>query len=210
MTGHAGIPRPTLEGAVALTREHLGLTLEDDPEPIAQLATIGIVNDAWRNTYLEELHAGSHPSGGFPDTLMMRFNIATTRAVAPHVRADRIDWAGLTATLSDPERPLPGDTTVAELAGDELPELLDSFREALADLRSIVRRRGFAFAMLRVALIGGLSCKDWYGTPWWPDAVEAFGDLLADRRSVAWERDDGSQPEPAAPTSSRADGGGDS
>jgi hypothetical protein len=192
------LPEPTLDDAIRLVQGHLALTLDDDPAAIAQLAAIGIVNQAWRNTYLEALHAGDHPSGGFPDTDMMRFNIATTRAVAKHVTAERVDWEGLADQLLDPDRPLPGGHTVRRLAGGELPELLESFDHALAMLELIEQERGFAFALLRVALIGGASCKDWYGTPWWPDVVDAFADMLVDPSSAAWERDDRSQAKPAS------------
>ena len=192
------LPEPTLDDAMRLTRDQLGLSLDRDPGPLAQLASIGITNEAWRNTYLETLHAGDHPTGGFPDTDMMRFNIATTRAVARHVTAEEVDWPSLRALLLDADRVLPGGRTVRDLAGDELPELFESFDLALAVLERIEQERGFDFARLRSALIGGVSCKDWYGTPWWPDVVDAFGDMLADPSSVAWEHDDGALPEPAS------------
>jgi hypothetical protein len=103
-----GIEEPSLEEVIAFAGEHLGLDPERDPREIRQLAAIGLTIRAWRNTSLEDLHAGSHPSGGFPDSQMMRFNIATTRVVFRHIEDDRFDWDGLRAALTDPHREFGG------------------------------------------------------------------------------------------------------
>jgi hypothetical protein len=98
------IEEPGLEDLAGLAREHLGLDIERDGSSMAALAAIGLTIQAWRNTSLEELHAGDHPSGGFPDSDMMRFNIATFRVVSSNVTLDAFDWHGLEATLTDPDR----------------------------------------------------------------------------------------------------------
>jgi hypothetical protein len=71
--------QPSLDDLTAFAYEQLGLDFDLDRVAMARLAAIGLTVQAWRNTSLENLHAGDHPSGGFPDSHMMRFNIATSR-----------------------------------------------------------------------------------------------------------------------------------
>lgn len=44
--------------------------LPNEPDALAELAAVGLTLHAWRNTHLEKLHAGDHPSGGFEDSDM--------------------------------------------------------------------------------------------------------------------------------------------
>lgn len=187
---------PTLEDLSDLAEEHLGLRYDRDGAAMRQLAAIGLTVQAWRNTSLEDLHAGDHPSGGFPDADMMRFNIATFRVVAGHVEADRLDWEALIAALTDPARELPGGITVGELAGDEFAALAADSRRALEIDRNIEADQGFLYVVLFLGLQGGMSNRGWYGTPWWEDIVELFGELIADPASSAWKYDDGKSPPP--------------
>jgi hypothetical protein len=41
-----------------------------------------------------------------------------------------------------------------------------------------------------------MACRHWWRTPWWPDAIDAFLELLTDPGSPAWRYDDGSGREP--------------
>jgi hypothetical protein len=190
------IREPTLEELSSRAEEHLGLRLEDDGLAIAQLAAIGLTLEAWRNTTLEDLHAGDHPSGGFPDADMMRFNIATTRVLSAYVAPDHFDWKGLRAALTDPDRALPGGVTVGELAGEEFEELASDSQRVLAGCRRFEQERGFAYPLIFLALRAGLSYKGWYGSPWWGDVVDLFIELLADPSSSAWKYDEGREAEP--------------
>lgn len=186
---------PTLEVLAGLTEEHLGLNL-DDGSAMAQLAAIGLTLQAWRNTSLEDLHAGSHPSGGFPDADMMRFNIATTRLISSYVAPQRFDWARLTTSLTDPDRPLPGGLTVGALAGDEFEQLAADSQRALEIDEGIEADYGLDYLLTMLALQAGLSYKGWFGSPWWSDVVDFFVELLADAASPAWRYDDGREAEP--------------
>lgn len=189
---------PSAERLDELAAEYLGITFDTNPDGIVRLAALGLTSAAWRNTTLEDVHASNHPRGGFSDTSMMRFNIATTRVVAKFVRADGVAWSGLRAALTDPERTLPGGLTVGRLMGDELDELVD---EAEAILRGAERMEddfGARYALTYLAMRGTIWCKDWYWSPWWGDTVDAFIELLADPTSSAWDRDDGRSPAPAS------------
>lgn len=169
----------------ALAGEHLGLVFEDDPEAIVKLAVVGLTLRAWRNTSLEDLHAGSPSDGGFSDGAMLRFNVATTRAISEYVTATEIDWQGLHSMLTDPLRPLPGGTTVGTLAGDFFERLVIDSERALTFTQFTANERGQAYVLTLLALHAGLSHKGWYGTPWWPDVVEVFIERLADPGSFA-------------------------
>ncbi len=182
----------------ALAGEHLGLAFEDDPVATVKLASIGLTLDAWRNTSLEDLHAGDHPGGGFTDSTMMRFNIATTKAAAKYVNAEGVNWNGLLAMLTDPDRPLPGGLTVGELAGDGFDRLIMDVDRVVRVTAEIEAAQGFAYTLTLLALHAGLFCKGWYGSPWWPDVVDVFIERLADPAPAAWRHDDRQVPEPGS------------
>jgi hypothetical protein len=190
------IEEPTLEQVVDFVGEHLGLDPDRDRREMQQLAAIGLTLRAWRNTSLEDLHAGSHPSGGFPDSQMMRFNIATTRVVSGFIGDDGFDWSGLEAALTDPDRELPGNLTVGGLCGEEFERLAVDVEEALAIVEGTERRRGFLYVLSVLAVQAGISYKDWFGSPWWPDVVERFIELVNDPSSSAWRYDPHREAEP--------------
>jgi hypothetical protein len=187
---------PSAEALNDLARNTLGVTFEQEPDTITALAAVQLTVDVWRNTYLEELHAGSHPTGGFPDADMMRFNIATTRIVAEHVTTSGIDWSAMRQAIADPARVLPGGRMLSELANDEFDQLAESIEEAIDVRRAFALEHGMAYFLTSLAVLAGISNKNWYGTPWWPDGVDAFFELLATPGSAAWRHDDGSNPEP--------------
>lgn len=191
------IREPTLEELNSRAEEHLGLRLEDDGAAMARLAAIGLTLEAWRNTSLGDLHAGSHPSGGFPDADMMRFNIATFRVLSECITPHHFDWDGLRTALGDPDRVLPGEVTVGELAGEEFEELASDSQRVLAGCHRLEQERGFAYLLMFLALRAGLSYKGWFGSPWWRDVVDLFIELLADPSSSAWKYDEGREVEPS-------------
>jgi hypothetical protein len=192
------IEEPALADLVAFADEQLGLDIYQDRPDVDRLAAIGLTIRAWRNTSLEDLHAGSHPSGGFPDSQMMRFNIATYRVVLAYVEDDRFDWAGLRTALTDPERRLPGGMTVADLGGEEFDRLAADSTEALEISERTEQRQGFPYVLAVYALQAGISYKGWYGVPWWRDVVERFLELIDDPASSAWKYDESREAEPAA------------
>jgi len=188
---------PSLEELSDFAGEQLGLSIDGDGAAMAQLAAIGLTIRAWRNTSLEDLHAGDHPSGGFPDSDMMRFNIATFRVVSACITADHFDWNTLQSVLTDPDRVLPGGLTVGALAGDEFDRLASDIREALAISERTEQRQGFAYLLTVFALQAGISYKGWYGSPWWPDVVDLFIELLADPTSSAGRYNENREVEPS-------------
>jgi len=188
--------QPSLDDLSGLAEKHLGMRIADDGAAMVRLGAIGLTLQAWRNTSLEDLHAGDHPSGGFPDSDMMRFNIATFRVIYECMTPERFDWVALTNALTDPHRVLPGGLTVGALAGDEFDQLASDIRGALETSQRIEQGRGFPYVFTLLALQAGLSYKGWYGSPWWPDVVDLFIDLLADPNSSAWKYDENREAEP--------------
>jgi hypothetical protein len=163
-----------------------------------QPAKGGEYSDGAYNTSLEDLHAGDHVTGGFPDSDMIRFNIATFHLVSEQVGPDRCEWDALEAMLTDPSRVLPGGVTIGALAGSEFEHLVSDVRNALSISRLIEQRRGFPFLLMVLALQAGMSNKEWYGSPWWPDIVNMFIELLDDPASSAWKYDEHREPVPSA------------
>jgi len=193
-----GAKELSLDDLRAFAREQLGLDPDVDRVATARLAAIGLTVQAWRNTSLEDLHAGDHVTGGFPDADMMRFNVATFRVVNELVGPGRCEWDALEAMLTDPGRVLPGGVTVGALAGSEFEQLASDVRNALSISRLIEQRRGFSFLLMLLALQAGMSNKEWYGSPWWPDIVSVFIELLDDPASSAWKYDEHRGPIPSA------------
>ena len=109
--------------------------------PVLDLAAIGLVNGAWRNTCVESWHA----EGRMRDGDMLRVNSHSTWRVRQLVRrwmreigleaadptsalegiaVDDVWWLvrRLYQWLVNPSRELPTGVTLAQLAGDGLPE----------------------------------------------------------------------------------------
>jgi hypothetical protein len=193
-----GAKEPSLGDLTAFAQAQFGLDPDSDRVPMMGLAAIGLTVQAWRNTSLEDLHAGDHVNGGLPDSDMMRFNIATFRVVKEHVAPDRCEWDALQAALTDPDRILPGGSTVGALAGGEFEQLASDVRNALSISRLIERQRGFPFLRTLLAVQAGTSNKEWYGSPWWQDVVKVFIELLDDPASSAWKYDERYEPVPPA------------
>jgi hypothetical protein len=170
--------------------------LVDNPAQVAALAAVGLTRHAWRDTHLEDLHAGSHPSGGFPDADMMRFNIATTRVVAVHFAGDAVDWQQLADAMADRDRELPGGLSLGELAGDEYDTLADDIYGKVGMFASMELTQGRELALGVLAFLAAQQCREWYGTPWWPQLVEEFIDRLDDPGSDVWRFADPSAPAP--------------
>jgi hypothetical protein len=189
---------PTATEIDKLAREQLGVDFEHESDALLDLAAIGLTNGSWRNTALEDIHAGADGGPGIRDADMMRFNIATFRVVRAHLALDGVRWEELLDALTDPERPLPGRTTVEAVAGASYQALAESIEDQLNVAYDTADERGVPFALRRFAIHGGLACRGWYGTPWWPDIVDVFIEELADPESRAWRYDDGLRPEPTA------------
>lgn len=192
-----GAKESNLGDLTGFAQEQFGLGPHLDRVAMRGLAAIGLTAQAWRNTSLEDLPAGDHVSGGFPDSDMMRFNIATFRVVEEHVRPDRCEWDALEATLTDRDRILPGGLTVGALAGSEFEQLASDVRTALSISRLIEQQRGFPFLLTLLAIQAGTPNKEWYGSPWWQDVVSVFIELLDDPASSAWKYDEHREPIPS-------------
>lgn len=190
-----------------LLRERVGI----DPGmlgSLVDLAAMGLVNGAWRNTCVENWHA----EGRMHDGDMLRVNSHTTSrvrqimrrwmkevgldAAAPAsaldgVAADDVWWlAGrLYQWLVIPSRKLPIDMTLAQLAGDGLPEYRDDADKCLGAFGAQAEERGTRFGFARTAAHGGLACGHWWGHPRWPTQVQRFIDALDNPADDHWGPD---------------------
>ncbi len=189
----------------AVLRHQVGI----DPSqlgPVLDVAAVGIVNGGWRNSPVEDWHAGDGP---LSDGDMLRVNAHTTWRVRQIMRRWRSE-AGLTAPspvdgldtddvdrlavrifrwLVSPRRRLPTGVTLAALAGDDLGEFTDHVDRTLSGFVTGAARRGPRFALYRAAAHGGLACAHWWGMPTWPGLVRTFVQLLDDRRHSHWGPD---------------------
>lgn len=172
------------------------------PEPgvlgnIVPVWAIGLANSAWRNTLVEDWHAGTGP---LSDGDMMRINSATTHGIqqrlAGWMREYDIDAGDPTDVLDDfdlediedlaarihrwltrPDRRLPTGMTLVELAeaaGDSVENYAEAAGEALDGFLDMADERGAAFAFLRCAAHGTAACEHWWNHPRWPAHVNAF------------------------------------
>jgi hypothetical protein len=187
-----------------LLRERTGI----DPGkvgPLADLAAIGLVSGAWRNTCVENWHA----EGRLEDGDMLRASSHATWRVRQLIRRWMRD-AGLDAAtpapaldnitaeevwglatrlyrwLASPVRKLPSGVTLAQLAGDGLAAYRDDADASLSTFAVLAQERGPRFAFARVAAHGGLACSHWWGHPHWPALVDQVMTALDNPASDYW------------------------
>ncbi|MFB9430623.1 hypothetical protein [Streptoalloteichus tenebrarius] len=187
-----------LRHQVSIEPDHCGAVLD--------LAAVGLVNSAWRNSPVEDWHAGDGP---LSDGDMLRINSHTTSRVRDMVRRWRtdcgidahapvayldeldieaIDWlAGkLCRWLTDPRRRLPTGIALADLAGDNLGEYTDHAWGVLGGVAQLAEDRSTHYAFWRAAAHAGLACRHWWGTPTWPGLVDRFVGALDDPTDPHW------------------------
>ena len=154
------------------------------PDPIPLTAAMGIVQCCWRNTALEGLHQGP-----LTDVQMAKLTIATTRAVAPFVSSEGVDWDGLTSVLLDPDRRAGHDGySVLELVdGDEnWRDLKKSVQAELTNWQRFEATLG-AEAILRLLTLEGTNSSTyrWWGNGGWAKLVrEVFPNARLRRPQV--------------------------
>lgn len=204
-----GLPAAQEELLVeAMLRHQVGI----DPTNVGEvldLAAAGFVNNAWRNSPVENWHASG---GRLRDGDMLRINSHTTNRVRDIVRRwrtdCRIDAQSPTSTLDtldldaidsliakiyrwliDPRRKLPIGLTLADIAGHDLDEYADHAAETLGGMIELAEERSIHFAFWRTAAHGELACRHWWGTPTWPGLIDRFLTALDDPTAPHWGPD---------------------
>src|SRR6266511_2610884 len=117
----------------ALLEATLRYQISVDPSqvgPVLDLAAVGIVNSAWRNSPVEDWH----------DT-------------------DHVGWLAVRIFrwLVNPGRRLPTGVTLADLAGADLDEFTEHVDGMLGGFAATAERRGPRFALHRAAAHGGVA-----------------------------------------------------
>jgi hypothetical protein len=213
----------TPEQVAEYTDQALRDTVGIDPgqsRPIVDLAALGLVNGVWRNSPVEDWHAGDGP---LSDADMLRINSHTTWRVRRRLRGwlaatglpadgpasdlDKIsndDVLGLARGLFhwfvNPRRKLPTGVTLAQVAGD-LGEYEQHALDQLTNFLLQAEDHGVRFGLARAAVHGGLACTHWWGHPRWPVTVGRFMQVIDDPADEFWTRIEGYRerlpPEPA-------------
>jgi hypothetical protein len=105
-------PRRLVEIVDRALQDSFGIDPTSEHDDMCALATTGLVVSCWRNTVLENIHAGgfvsnarrgSYARDGIPDRDMARLNVATWRQVRPHVHPTGIDVLAVRALLREQE-----------------------------------------------------------------------------------------------------------
>lgn len=206
-------------GADELSREEeeriIQETLRDrggiDPDvlgPVMDLAALGLVNSAWRNTCVENWHAG----GRMHDGDMMRINSHMTWRVRQLLRrwmaenglaargpssaldgvsAQDVEWLAIRVFrwFVNPGRRLVTGGTLIELAGAGLGEYEDKADLRLGGFAVQAAERGARFGFARAAAHGAAACEHWWGHPRWPDLVDRLVLALDDPADTHWGQD---------------------
>ncbi len=187
-----------------LLRERAGI----DPGkvgPVVDLAALGLVNGAWRNTCVENWHAegrledgdmlraNSHATWRVRQLMRRWMRVAALDADTPASAFDDITAEGvwqlattLYAWLTSPVRKLPTGVTLAQLAGDGLAAYRDDADACLSTFAVMAEERGPRFGFARVAAHGGLACAHWWGHPRWPAQVDQFVKTLDNPADDRW------------------------
>lgn len=190
-----------------LLRDRVGI----DPEelrPVVDLAALGLVNSAWRNSPVEDWHA----DGRLGDADMLRINSHTTwrvrqrldgwiaeaglHADGPASDLDRVPAADVDRLafrvfrwLVNPRRKLPTGMTLGELADGSLDDYENHADQALGSFAAQAELRGARFGFTRAAAHGGLACSHWWGHPHWPALVSRFLLAIDDQADEHWGAD---------------------
>jgi hypothetical protein len=173
--------------------------------PVLDLAAIGLVNWTWRNTCVETWHA----EGRMRDGDMLRLNSHTTWRVRQLVRrwtreigleaadpssalegiaVDEVWWLArrLYQWLVNPGRKMPTGMTLAQLAGDDLPDYEADADGALSAFGAQAEDRGVRFGFAFTAAHGALACSHWWGHPHWAIRVDRFIKALDNAADDHW------------------------
>jgi hypothetical protein len=173
--------------------------------PVIDLAALGLVSGAWRNTCVEDWHA----EGRLHDGDMMRVNSHMTwrarqilrrwmtevglAADGPLLALDDVAASDVESLairmfrwLANPRRRLITGVTLAELADGDLREYEDDADLRLGGFARQAAERGARFGMARTAAHGALACPHWWGHPRWPDLVDRLLLALDDPADRHW------------------------
>jgi hypothetical protein len=190
-----------------ILRDQVGI----DPRqltPILELAAIGLINSAWRNTAVENWHA----QGRLHDGDMLRINSHSTwrlrqllfrwRAemgftpdspanVLNGVGFDDFRWLGgrIWTWIINPSRRLANGMILRDLAGENLADLERDADQALTAFVYQAEDRDVGFAFTRAAAHGGRACRHWWGHPAWPPVVARFLTALDNPGDDHWGQD---------------------
>lgn len=187
-----------------MLRERYGIG-QDGLEQVVDLAAIGIVHDAWRNTCVEDWHA----DGRLDDGDMLRINSHMTWRARQIMRrwtadveldsgqplsaldgipADHIDWLAirLYQWLVNPSRKLITGVTLGQLAGSDLAEYASDADLRLGGFARQAAECGARFGFARTAAHGALACPHWWGHPGWPSLVSRLVTVLDDPTHDHW------------------------
>ena len=185
----------------------------DDVPGLIRYAALGLTNLCWRNSILEDWHAGDGPLSD-ADTMMenARAGIIARRAFVDGLDPDGDGWL-LTAAdhlavmddepdadllqdalddfpevAFDPRRPLNCGRTLAEVAGEDLAELTGHAEAQVAALLDKASDHGAGVVLAFLALKGLLGCVEWFGSWRWPLKVDAFVAALQDPDDPWWHK----------------------
>ncbi|WP_344160114.1 hypothetical protein [Kribbella yunnanensis] len=180
----------------------------DDVVTLLRYAPLGLTHLAWRNSVLEDWHAG--PESRISDGDMFRTNAATTEVFHANLwpafaedfaAADLLDRQALDEydvdvlegafyaadeEVFDPERVLPNGMTLLELGGEEVPLLQEHGARQFEALLEQADEKGVHVVVSWLALRGAVSCPQWWLSPRWPSVVDAFLNRLDDNEDSFW------------------------
>lgn len=192
----------------------------EDVHTLQRWASLGLTSLCWRNSILEDWHAG--PDSRISDGGMLMSNVATTRTydwalvdlfrdweIPRHaclldiadIEADSLAYHLLTAAddTTDPDRTLPTGQTLSDLGGTQVDELNKHARTQAGALADISADSGTDVVFLWLAARGLHTCTNWWGAPTWPAHVDRFLNLINDPTHPHWNntRHPGTPPHPA-------------
>jgi hypothetical protein len=156
-----------------------------DPDALLWATAVGVTNVLWRNSPLEDWHAGPHSL--ISDGEMMRANAATVRMIRQRLAMAGTDWSGLADAVTDAGRVLPDGRTLRQLAGRRLPALR---RHAVRHAEVYARMQdadGARAALMLAAAQGVFHGSRWHGMPRWPNVVQAFCRAVDNPADPHWQ-----------------------
>ncbi|HSV64797.1 MAG TPA: hypothetical protein VLJ59_02665 [Mycobacteriales bacterium] len=140
------------------------------PDPVPDIAALGLTLECWRHTAIEQLHSSNHD---LSDVIMMKLNIATSRAAMEFVNLDGVSWERIAAILLDADRTITDGRPVGQLVGPGWPEVAQSIKQKLAYWQHIEAVLGPRATLRLLSVMGSTAYTErWWGNSWWSDLVD--------------------------------------
>lgn len=150
------------------------------------MAAVAITLGCWRNTVIEDIHAGPAGAPSIPDHDMLKLNVEVYRDVREALDLDQINWHHVRMAVTFPFRRLSDGRTLPEVFDPhDWMWVMERLWEPVRQCEEIADQVGTEYFLLACALDADGDGAYWWGQPWFPLVAADFLDRLDDPSSCS-------------------------